>query len=330
MLEHGGDLLRASREYGIASERWLDLSTGISPFGYPVPLVPTPAWLRLPSDLEALLHAASDYYGTEALLPVAGTQAAIQALPRLRPRSRVMLATLTYGEHAHAWRRHGHDVQAVPMGRFGEHLAEADVLVVCNPNNPTGERIERERLLDWHATLAERGGWLIVDEAYIDATPEESLAPMTGRPGLVVLRSLGKFFGLAGARVGFVLAERALLRALESELGPWAVSGPAQFAACAALRDHAWQAHARHSLIESTQRLRILLADAGVAARGTALFQWWRNERAAELHHMLARQAIMTRVFREDTPSSIRFGLPGTEDEWKRLADALAPWKKTQ
>lgn len=327
MLEHGGNLLRASREYGIAAERWLDLSTGISPFGYPVPPVPAREWLRLPSNLEALLRAASDYYESEALLPVAGTQAAIQALPQLRPHSRVMVATLTYSEHAHAWRRHGHDVRAVPIG---ERLGDADVLIVCNPNNPTGERVTREQLLEWHITLAQRGGWLIVDEAYIDATPEESLASFAERPGLVVLRSLGKFFGLAGARVGFVLAERALLRALESELGPWAVSGPAQFAACAALRDHAWQAHARRSLIESTQRLHILLAGAGVTARGTALFQWWRNERAAELHHRLARQAIMTRVFREDTPTSIRFGLPGTEDEWKRLADALALWKKTQ
>lgn len=330
MPEHGGDLLRASREYGIAAERWLDLSTGINPFGYPVPPVPEREWLRLPSNPEALLRAASEYYETEALLPVAGTQAAIQALPRLRPRSRVILAALTYNEHAHAWRRHGHHVQAAPMDRFDERLAEADVLIVCNPNNPTGERIERKRLLEWRATLADRGGWLIVDEAYIDPTPEESLASFAGQAGLVILRSLGKFFGLAGARVGFVFAERALLRALESELGPWAVSGPAQFAACSALRDRAWQAHTRSSLIESAQRLHILLGHAGLAARGTALFQWCRHERAAELHHVLARQAIMTRVFREDTPASIRFGLPGAEDEWTRLADALALWTKTR
>ena len=73
-------------------------------------------------------------------------------------------------------------------------------MVLVQPNNPTGALFARSRLLDWHARLARRGGWLVVDEAFIDPTPDASLAPMAGADGLVVLRSLGKFFGLAGAR----------------------------------------------------------------------------------------------------------------------------------
>lgn len=329
MPEHGGDLSRASMEYGIPVEHWLDLSTGINPLGYPVPDVPARDWLRLPGDSEPLLGAAKEYYQADCLLPVAGTQAAIQALPRLRSHSRVMLTTLTYNEHAHAWRRHGHAVKTVPMREFEEQLAQTDVLVVCNPNNPTGERFDSAQLLEWHAKLSTHDGWLIVDEAYIDATLEAGLTMLADRPGLIVLRSLGKFFGLAGARVGFVFASADLLRALQDELGPWTVSGPAQFVACAALSDHVWQARTRAALIKAGQQLNALLARAGVAAQGTALFQWWQDEHAGELHRELARQAILTRRFRHAEPNGIRFGLPGIEEEWRRLEQALDRCKKS-
>ena len=328
MREHGGDLVRAAQEYGIPMERWLDLSTGINPHGYPVPPVPAHAWLRLPSDNAPLRRAAAEYYGTDSLLPVAGTQAAIQALPRLRPHSRVLLAALTYNEYAHAWRRHGHDVQVVEPGDFGIRLSQTDVLIVCNPNNPTGERIAPQRLLEWHAALSSRGGWLIVDEAYIDVTPEASLAAVAHRPGLVVLRSPGKFFGLAGARVGFVLAERAIRGALQSELGPWTVCGPSLYAAREALRDTSWQKETRLGLIASGHRLRGLLTHAGATdTSGTPLFLWWQHERALALHHALARQGILTRVFRDSPPAGIRLGLPGAGEEWKILDRALECWR---
>ncbi len=330
MLEHGGDLTRASREYGIPEERWVDLSTGINPLGYPVPPVPPKAWLRLPGDAEPLLRAARDCYQAAELLPVAGTQAAIQALPRLRPHSRVTLAALTYNEYAHAWQRQGHAVQAIPQREFDERLAKTDVLIVCNPNNPDGERIDPDRLLEWHARLAARDGWLIVDEAYIDTTPHASVAPFAFRPGLVVLRSAGKFFGLAGARVGFVCAGRALLHALQDELGPWSVAGPAQFAAVAALRDRDWQTQTRAALIASGQRLHALLACAGIAAHGTALFQWWRHEHALGLHRALARQAILTRWIPDGESGGIRIGLPRDEADWRRLEQALLLWREMQ
>ena len=212
MLEHGGRLRAAAQRYGIAVADWLDLSTGIAPYGWPLPPIPADAWQRLPEQDDGLEALARDYYGAAALLPVAGSQAAIQALPRLRrPGLRVGVVSPAYAEHALAWRREGHLVQELSEGTVERDLEYFDLLLVINPNNPSGRLIERQRLLGWHARLAERGGWLVVDEAFMDCTPQHSLAADSQRPGLIVLRSFGKFFGLAGTRLGFVLAEQALL-----------------------------------------------------------------------------------------------------------------------
>ncbi len=320
--EHGGAVRRAAARYGIPLESWLDLSTGISPWPYPVPPVPAEAWQRLPEEDEKLLAAARDYYGGAALLLVAGTQAAIQVLPHLRPPCRVGILHPTYFEHARAWRRAGHGVLEDGAARLAAVLDALDVLVLINPNNPTGERFCVKTLLGWHERLAVRGGWLVVDEAFMDATPDESLAPHAAREGLIVLRSLGKFFGLAGTRVGFVFAAPALLAQLADVLGPWTVSGPAQHAARAALADRVWQAEMRARLREASARLGGLLAAHGLAPHGgTALFQWTRTPAAVSLHEALARYGILTRVFRE--PLSLRFGLLGDGQAWDRLGKAL-------
>ncbi|OIQ81861.1 threonine-phosphate decarboxylase [mine drainage metagenome] len=194
--------------------------------------------------------------------------------------------------------------------------------VICNPNNPTGHVFPPELLLDALQRLTSHQGWLIVDEAFMDATPESSLAAFTGQPGLIVLRSLGKFFGLAGARIGFTLAWPELLERLEASLGPWPIGGPARLAARLALQDTAWQADTRQQLQDNAARLRTLLTKHGLPPRGgSALFQWVVAPHAATIHERLARRGILTRLFTE--PASLRFGLPGTEQEWVRLAKAL-------
>ena len=206
MLEHGGRLRKAARTYGMAVEDWLDLSTGISPFAWPVGEIPAAAWQRLPEDDDGLVEIARAYYGAPNVLPVAGSQAAIQALPMLRQRSRVGVIAPGYNEHAHVWQRAGHQVTCLSASLLLERADDFDVIILIHPNNPGAERFEREALLTLHKQLSTRGGWLIVDEAFMDVTPDDSLCPLAAHDGLVVLRSVGKFFGLAGARAGFVCA----------------------------------------------------------------------------------------------------------------------------
>jgi cobalamin biosynthetic protein CobC len=323
LLEHGGRLRAAAQRYGIAVADWLDLSTGIAPYGWSLPPIPADAWQRLPEQDDGLEALARDYYGSAALLPVAGSQAAIQALPRLRrPGLRVGVVSPAYAEHALAWRREGHLVQELSEGAVERSLERFDVLLVINPNNPSGRLIERTRLLDWHARLAERGGWLVVDEAFMDCTPQHSLAAESQRPGLIVLRSFGKFFGLAGIRLGFVLAEQALLDHLGEQLGPWTVSGPARAVASALLADSQGQQRQRERLSGDGLRLAVLLSAHGLApAGGTALFQLVGHPHAVGLHGYFARRGILLRLFAESR--CLRFGLPGDEAGWQRLEQAL-------
>jgi L-threonine-O-3-phosphate decarboxylase len=298
------------------------LSTGINPLPWNGEPPPAASWARLPEMDDGLAEAAREYYGAPLTLPVAGTQAAIQFLPRLRRPGRVGMVAPTYAEHAHRWRSAGHSVAYLSVDECAAALPALDVLIAVNPNNPTGACFERGQLLGWHAALAAHGGWLIVDEAFIDATPELSLAAESDRVGLVVLRSLGKFFGLAGARVGFVFAAHALLRALAEQLGPWPIATPSRFVAERALRDHDWHAVTRVRLLRASTRLAGLLARHGlVPTGGCALFQWVRTPHAETVYDVLARDGILVRRF--DAPSSLRFGLPGAEPDWERLEQTL-------
>src|SRR5689334_1565236 len=327
MLEHGGRLRKAALEYGIAEADWLDLSSGLAPWPFPVPDIPLRAWARLPETDDGLEQAACDYYGAAQVLPVAGSQLAIQLLPRLRRAGKVGVRSPCYAEHAEAWRRNGYVVREVLESEVDFFLDNLDVLVVVNPNNPTGLSLTPSRLLDWHARLAQRGGWLVVDEAFMDNTPRLSLAPFAHQVGLIVLRSFGKFFGLAGVRLGFVLAERKLLKLLAEQVGPWAVSGPTRVVGHACLRNTEEQTRQRIRADDASERLASLLEQHGFQPQGgCALFQWLVTERAEELHEFMARRGILLRLFAHN--SSLRFGLPGDEAAWVRLAQAFEDFAK--
>ena len=314
---------------------WLDLSTGINPRAYPVPVIDPDCWRRLPEDDDGLDAIAAAYYGSDRLLALPGSPAAIQGLPALfRP---VVVACLTpiYEEHPQAWGRAGHKLrrlqQASSAGGLERALARAlaaatPVIVLCNPNNPTGGTLPVTALLDAAAQLQGRGGWLVIDEAFGDADPVNCLTALAGgpeAPNLIVLRSLGKFFGLAGARVGFVFAACEKLAPLREVIGPWPLSGPARAVARLALADTPWQARTRAELIAAAARLAALLAPLGEVT-STALFATVAIPQALPLFEHLARQAILTRYF--PAHDLLRFGLPGAEAEWQRLASALAGW----
>ncbi|MGF6730145.1 cobalamin biosynthetic protein CobC [Paraburkholderia youngii] len=330
-IAHGGNLHEAAARYGIPYAQWLDLSTGINPHGYPVPPLPADAWRRLPDEGDGLAERAARYYGAPDaahVLPVAGSQAAIRALPALLPRATLGIAPLTYAEYGPAFARAGHEVAPLDVHRDTLPAALTHVVIV-NPNNPTATHLDVARLLHWHAQLRERGGTLLVDEAFADTLPAArvaSLAAHTQRDGLVVLRSPGKFFGLAGVRAGFVLGAPALLAALRDSLGAWTVSGPARHAVSAAFADAAWQTRMRERLIGESARLAGLLHAHGFATGGTPLFAWTDDARAAALHEALARRGVWTRLFPPSprVPSaSVRFGLPGDETEWTRFEQLL-------
>ena len=320
--EHGGGLDRAVARYGIARECWIDLSTGINPDGYPVPMLPPDVWRRLPDaalDERLRAAAASCYRVHDAglVVPAPGSQALIQWLPRLEPPSRVAVLAPTYNEHAPAWAAAGHEVWEVED--LDTIPADAAILVVVNPNNPDGRVAQPSRLLE----LAERR-LVVVDEAFADVVPEASVACCSGRPNLVVLRSFGKFFGLAGLRLGFALAERQRALALGAALGPWSVSGPAAAIGIAALADDVWIANTRAKLAGAAARLDQLLAGSGLAVRGgTPLFRLIVHPDAEGLYERLARCGILTRRFAAQ-PAWLRLVLPADEAEWARLATVLA------
>jgi cobalamin biosynthetic protein CobC len=320
---HGGNLHEAAQRYGIPHAQWLDLSTGINPHGYPVPPVPIDAWRRLPDEGDGFAACAAQYYGApdpSHVLPVAGSQAAIRALPSLLPRATVAIASLTYSEYAPAFERAGHRITPLDPGwnALPDHVTHA---VLANPNNPTGHQLTATALLNWHAQLARRGGTLLVDEAFADTLPAASLAAYTERAGLAVLRSPGKFFGLAGVRAGFVLGAPPLVDALRDLLGAWTVSGPARHAVSAAFADVAWQHDMRAQLAADSTRLINLLQAQRFASHHTALFAWTGDARAAALHHQLALRGIWTRLFA--ATASVRIGLPGTPAQWQRFEHGL-------
>ncbi|EMR13968.1 L-threonine 3-O-phosphate decarboxylase [Methylophaga lonarensis MPL] len=323
MLNHGGQLLAHAQQHDIAPDDWLDLSTGINPNGWPVPeSLPASVWSRLPDNADDLVEKAKVYYRCKQLLAVAGSQAAIQCLPSLRSSSRVAIVAPAYEEHRHCWQQAGHQVVELHSHELDQHIDQFDVVIVINPNNPTGETFSAERLLSWHRQLHARRGWLIVDEAFIDMTPEQSLAGLAAQRGLIVLRSLGKFFGLAGLRLGFVMAHSELLSQLEEKLGPWPIASASRWLAVQALADHHWQRQARQQLPDKSQRLAQLLeAHQLHPAGGCALFQWVKTGQAAKIHHQLASHGILCRLF--DKPQAVRFGLPAIETDWQRLQNAL-------
>lgn len=325
MIEHGGQLRKIAKDIPIPLENWLDLSTGISPYSWPIPEIPKSVWSRLPEPDDGLEKAAQAYYGVDNLLPISGSQSAIQLLPQLRARSCVAMLPLCYAEHCHAWAKHQHRIRYMDIEQMESSIDSLDVIVLVNPNNPTGGWVDSERLMRWHNTLAAKGGWLIVDEAFIDSNPDQSLVPFSDRRGLIVLRSLGKFFGLAGIRIGFLMAEKALLQQVHDILGPWATNGPGRYIAGRALKDHRWQSIQASALSSASKRLYQTLEEHRLKPSGGCdLFQWVLCNHAEKLYRHLIESGILIRKFQQ--PQSVRFGLPGDENAWNRLKTSLADY----
>jgi cobalamin biosynthetic protein CobC len=320
MRDHGGNIDQAIGTWGGAAADWIDLSTGINRVPYPTPVLSTQAWTRLPprSEIDGLIAAARTAYRTPAaILPVAGAQAAIQMIPRLVRPGRARILSPTYNEHAASLSHAGWQVDAVPDP---EGLAGADLAVVVNPNNPDG----RTQNPEWLVALADRVGMLIVDESFADPVPALSVAPFHPRGNLLVLRSFGKFYGLAGLRLGFVLGAPGPIADLAAMVGPWPVSGAAIEIGRRALVDAGWTSATTERLAEEVRRLDLIAARAGwPLVGGCALFRTYEAGDASAAQERLARARIWSRVF-PWSDGWIRLGLPGAPQEWRRLDAALS------
>ena len=325
-LHHGGALDAAIARFGGARPDWLDLSTGINPVPPALPPLDPALWTRLPeASLEQRAKAALRSFtgaGEAAAIALApGSQALIALLPHLLAPGPAAMLWPSYEEHGRALAEAGHRVSRIHDP--AEIGADTRLAVLVSPNNPDGRRFASDALAALADRLAARGGFLVMDEAFADAEPDESVAPLAGRPGLVVLRSFGKTFGLAGLRFGAALGEPALTERIERRLGPWAVSGPALFVASALMEDKGGVAALRAGIAARAALTRRALAEAGFEpVGGTALFSLLRVPNAAGLFEALARRHILTRPFcyRADW---LRLGTVRDEAEAERLTGAL-------
>jgi cobalamin biosynthesis protein CobC len=329
---HGGRLCVAETLFPRAQQPWIDLSTGINPRSYPAPRASRIARNRLPeptqlAKLESLAAAAFGVSDVERVVATPGTESALRFLPHVidAKSTDVVIAGPTYSSHADAWAG-AQSVRTVADSELDLHAARADCITIVNPNNPDGRVLARDRLLALHDALAPRNGILIVDEAFIDLEPHLSIASLAGAdraPRLVVLRSFGKFFGLAGVRLGFVIAARSTAASVRRLIGDWPVSSDALAAGIAAYSDTEWAVRTRALLAKSAQRLDALLTGSGFAiVGGTSLFRLARAADARERFARLLAAGILARPFDHDA-TLLRFGLPGNARDWERLAAAL-------
>jgi cobalamin biosynthetic protein CobC len=324
---HGGRIDRAALLYPAAPLPWIDLSTGINPIAWPVPQIPLARYQRLPlaRELAQMTAAAADAYGLPAnavMVPVSGSEMAIRLLPRMIGHGRVGILTPTYGSHAAAWRDAGAEVQEL-VALPDPKIHDLQTLIVVNPNNPNGRAIARADLATFAQAWTAAGRRLIVDEAFADVRTDVSVLAMPQLPaGVVVLRSLGKFFGLAGLRVGFVVVSEPEASAWRRLLGDWPVSGPACEIATLALRDAAWIAATRARLAADRRRLDGVLGRASLQLLGgTDLFGLFEARDGIDLLDHFARAGILVRGFAA-APRHYRFGLPADEAAWRRLEAA--------
>lgn len=304
--DHGGGLDAAIQHHGGSRRGWLDLSTGINPVPYPIPQLPADAWTALPDRAAQtrLEHAARRIWKvppSAAILAAPGASALIARLPHLLPRGSVAIPGPTYNEHEAAFRAAGWSFEG------------NDAMVVVHPNNPDG-RLWSANDLPLPLT--------VIDESFCDVIPERSLIAETARSGRLVLKSFGKFWGLAGLRLGFAIGDPELVGALAESLGPWPVSGPALAIGAAALDDAAWAEATRKRLTRDAARLdSLMVAHGAMIDGGTSLFRLYRVDDAAVWQDRLARGHVWSRIF-PWSHRHLRLGLPAP-GRWEQLETAL-------
>jgi cobalamin biosynthetic protein CobC len=333
-FNHGGQLEKIKRAYPDQRLPWIDLSTGISPYAYAVSdnLVRTIDLKSLPQGHNCLTHAAYEYYGTQQLSVIPGSMWAIQMLPVIRKltandQRSVLIPKQGFNEHQKAWAGQGYNIETYDRLPTHDQLNRVQACIVINPNNPTGSLIEMAELTAILNILSASNGWLIVDEAFIDPYQniEYSMASQASKEGLIVLRSFGKFFGLAGLRLGAILANNEIQTQVSLMLNNWSLSNVAQAIGRQAWLDKAWQAETKDKLIISGERLQTLFTKLNYDAVGTVFFQTLYTANAKEFYRYLLSKGIYTRLL--DKQDGLRIGLPDSEPQWERLELVITSFK---
>ena len=325
-LRHGGAIDKIAKMFTEAPTPWVDLSTGINPWPYPVEPGSLTSLEKLPTnaDYERCRNALSTSLNApeDNIVLAPGSELLISLLPSIISPSNLAILSPTYGDHVQRWRSAGAEVtQAEAPLELADGI---DAVVVCNPNNPDGRGFSIDDLETARKKLAARGGFLIVDEAFADLTPEQSMAAHGGKPGLIILRSFGKFYGLPGLRLGAIIAPKNLCEGLSARLGAWPVSGMALEIGARAFKDEDWQAQTQAKLAAAAHQLDEILKGGGLNTQGGSnLFRFVETPDAADLWQKLAKAGIYVRRFSWSN-SFLRFGLPSNEEEQDRLEQALA------
>jgi cobalamin biosynthetic protein CobC len=354
---HGGDIVSASEQYGIAQEQWIDLSTGLNPDSYPIDDVPASTYCHLPYLQPDFLTASSQYYGSDQGMGLIGSQMIIQALPKCVEKYPVLLPSAGYTEHRAHWQKHQFEV--VLYDGFDKTQASAQIqaaleenaqqhLVIINPNNPTGMMLDVESIMQWAKMLGE-GCYIVVDEAFIDTQPNQSLLKQIWPQNVLVLRSFGKFFGLAGIRIGFAFCTGELRSKIEQVLGLWMINGPAQYIATKAMMDSDWQDNAREQIESAALKTQQLFAPLVqfINEQDSAATEYWQThqalfssykmaiEQALNIQEFFAQQGILVRVIelpdevenkRDKNPAALlRVGIVGLHDSvnQQRIKDCV-------
>lgn len=337
---HGGDLNVAIQQYGGEKHDWIDLSTGISPWSYPIPSIDSELWRELPNANTALEQSAAEYYqvDNDKICVTPGSQLAIRILPTLLKLQSIAIPSIGYQEHRYAWQNAGHSIVLY------QDLAELDYLitsnavksaVVINPNNPTNECLSYDAILKMANNLS---GLLVVDEAFADLDNRHSVSSNTQVRNLVVIRSIGKFFGLAGARIGFLIGHHSAVKQLKALFTPWSINAPAQYIAQNALNDTQWQAQQRHRIKQHSAQLKSALEatiqshklDLDCRSNGLFTSLFGLHSSIERLHHHLAQDRIWTRIgdpfinkvlTQHQQQNWLRLSLPG--DDFPQLQNTL-------
>jgi len=348
-LIHGGGIIEVAKTTGIPIEKWIDLSTGINPNGWPVPTPPASTWQRLPEPNDGLEQAMQQYYSFNVknslsnFIITAGSQAAIQLLPQLFPKGTIWVPEEGYSEHPYWWDFYQHKVflyQPDDLEILLKHEKDTplpfDTLLIINPNNPTTQTYKKTFLEKLLNVIEAEDKHLIIDEAFLDTQPEQSLLSHSNNKNLVILRSLGKFFGLAGIRCGALFSHPALLKTAKQHLGPWQVATPSRWIATRAFKDTVWQKEATLELKEASCRLEQLLQHHLSSHNITSLTRsdyfcsilFSNIEEQQSIYNHLLTHTILVRLFNNNC--RLRIGLPKNEREWEKLTQALTDRKPTK